>query len=231
MKISTHSIIALPLSILLMPLTSAIPSSLKRAAPIDISPGPLTGRKWPFHAKSSTCPANGILPSTYLTPSLIVPVSAKLPTVAFPPTNFPLITPNDFCSIFNLDIPATAVGQTCTLEFLFPDHDQTNAPYVYVAPPGGGHFTFTGYAYGSGAIDGTTYAMQPPPGPSKFLYFLHFHFASLPLLWIRWIKSAVARSTNSPEHPGAWQCLYHQCRKLRYSTRADAECNCQWLIV
>ncbi|KAF8848477.1 hypothetical protein BDZ45DRAFT_681204 [Acephala macrosclerotiorum] len=85
------------------------------------------------------------------------------PNIAFGPTDFSLITPNDFCSIFNLIIPPTAVGKTCTLEFLFPSHAQTYAPYTY---NGGGHFTFTGYAFGSGATPKTTYNTQPPPGPS-----------------------------------------------------------------
>lgn len=31
---------------------------------------------------------------------------------------------------------------------------------------GGGHFTFTGYAFGTGATKQTTYNKQPPPGPS-----------------------------------------------------------------
>ncbi|KUJ10965.1 uncharacterized protein LY89DRAFT_253129 [Mollisia scopiformis] len=110
-----------------------------------------------------TCPPNGTLPKDFISPSLIVPVSAKLPNVAFGPTNFPIITPNDFCSIFNQIIPPSAVNKTCTLEFLFPSHSQTLAPYAY---SGGGHFTFTGYAFGSGATPQTTYNHQPPAGPS-----------------------------------------------------------------
>ena len=31
---------------------------------------------------------------------------------------------------------------------------------------GGGHFTFTGYAFGTGATEQTTYNNQPPAGPS-----------------------------------------------------------------
>ncbi|KIM98430.1 hypothetical protein OIDMADRAFT_181812 [Oidiodendron maius Zn] len=110
-----------------------------------------------------SCPSGGTLPPGYLSPTLMVPVSAKFPDIRFGSTQFPIITPNDFCTIFNLEIPPSAVGKTCTLEFLFPDHHETYSPYVY---NGGGHFTFTGYAFGSGATLETTYANQPPPGPS-----------------------------------------------------------------
>jgi len=109
------------------------------------------------------CPANGTLSGSYLNPTLMVPVSKRAPNVAFGPTKTPLITPNDFCTIFNLVIPPTAVDKTCTLEFLFPGFGQSALPYVY---SGGGHFTFTGYAFGTGATKQTTYNKQPPPGPS-----------------------------------------------------------------
>ena len=110
-----------------------------------------------------SCPQGGTLPPSSLSPTLMVPVSAKFPNFPFGSTKTPLITPNDFCTIFNLEIPPSAVGKTCTLEFLFPSHTQTLAPYLYT---GAGHFTFTGYAFGSGATEKTTYNHQPPPGPS-----------------------------------------------------------------
>ena len=109
------------------------------------------------------CPPGGTLPPGALSPTLMVPVSAKFPSVRFGPTKTPLITPNDFCTIFNLEIPPSAVGKNCTLEFLFPDHEETFAPYFY---EGDGHFTFTGYALGAGATPQTTYDHQPPAGPS-----------------------------------------------------------------
>lgn len=109
------------------------------------------------------CPKGGTLPLNYIAPTLMVPVSANLPDIAFGSTKTPLITPNNFCTIFNLVIPPSAPGDTCTLEFLFPDYEETSSPYVY---HGGGHFTFTGYAFGSGATEETTYNHQPPPGPS-----------------------------------------------------------------
>jgi hypothetical protein len=111
-----------------------------------------------------SCPSGGTLSpgSGYLSPTLMVPVSAKSPKVRFGSTQVPIITPNDFCTIFNLEIPPTAVGKTCTLEFLFPDHEETS-PYFYT---GKGHFTFTGYENGSGATLNTTYHEQPNQGPS-----------------------------------------------------------------
>jgi len=109
------------------------------------------------------CHKSGELPPGYLAPTLMVPISKDLPDVAFGPTQFPLISPNDFCTIFNLEIPSSGYNQNCTLEFLFPDHKATYAPYVYNGP---GHFTFTGYAFNSGATDKTTYNKQPPAGPS-----------------------------------------------------------------
>jgi hypothetical protein len=93
----------------------------------------------------------------------MVLVSATFPNIPFGSTQTPTITPNDFCTIFNLEIPPSAVNKTCTLEFLFPSHTQTLTPYVYI---GDGHFTFTGYAFGTGATEQTTYNNQPPPGPS-----------------------------------------------------------------
>jgi hypothetical protein len=115
------------------------------------------------HLGRESCPKSGKLPPNYVAPTLMVPVSANLPDVAFGSTKRPLITPNNFCTIFNLVIPPSAPGDTCTLEFLFPDYEETSSPYLY---QGGGHFTFTGYAFGSGATKETTYNHQPPPGPS-----------------------------------------------------------------
>ncbi|CAG8983460.1 hypothetical protein HYALB_00000629 [Hymenoscyphus albidus] len=112
-----------------------------------------------------TCPKNGNLPEKdYLSPTLMVPISKSLPDLAFGSTNRPTITPNDICTIFNLEIPGSAFGKDCTLEFLFPKFPlQTSDFYVY---RGQGHFTFTGYAFGTGATLKTTYNNQPPAGPS-----------------------------------------------------------------
>jgi hypothetical protein len=117
----------------------------------------------PLGVAAQTCPPGGTLPDGYLSPTLMVPVSATSPNATFGPTQMPIMTPNDICTIFNLEVPPSAVGKNCTLEFLLPDQNDTFAPYTY---NGGGHFTFTGYAFGSGALLNTSFAQQPPAGPS-----------------------------------------------------------------
>jgi hypothetical protein len=93
----------------------------------------------------------------------MVPVSKNLPNVKFGSTQNPIITPGDFCTIFNLIIPPTAFDKTCTLSFLFPNNLQAELPFAFLGP---GHFNFTGYATGVGATKDTTYSHQPAPGPS-----------------------------------------------------------------
>jgi Ubiquitin 3 binding protein But2 C-terminal domain len=109
----------------------------------------------------ATCPED---PSGIrISPSLMVPVSKKLPNTKFGSTNSPIMTPGDFCTIFNLELDQRAVGKTCNLVFDLPSHLQTFSPYIYF---GEGHFTFTGYAIGVGATLDSTYNNQPAPGPS-----------------------------------------------------------------
>lgn len=69
-------------------------------------------------------------------------------------------------TIFNLYVPESAAGKTCTLKFFFPSQNQLRtSSYTYKGP---GHFTFTGYAFGSGADADTTWNNQPPAGPSTY---------------------------------------------------------------
>jgi len=136
------------LTALLLPLylTTATPTPF----PLDtISLQPLPAIPPTFNR----CPKDGNLAPGYLKPTLMVGVSAKFPDVAFGSTKLPLITPNDFCTIFNLVIPPTAVGKTCTLKFLFPDHGASSGVFAY---NGAGHFAFTGYAFNTGATEKTT---------------------------------------------------------------------------
>ncbi|GME32780.1 putative gpi anchored cell wall protein [Neofusicoccum parvum] len=139
------SLIAVTLS--LFTLVSASPVLSKRADPV--------------------CPADGYLPadqSEWLFPVYIVPVSKNNPDTKYGTVYSPKITPNDFCTIFNLYVPESAAGKTCTLKFFFPSQDQLRtSSYTY---SGAGHFTFTGYAFGSGATADTTWNNQPPAGPS-----------------------------------------------------------------
>jgi len=128
------------------------------ATPLEI----ISSRELSIEERSN-CPSGGTLPKGALQPTLMVPISKNLPNVAFGGTYTPIVTPNDFCTIFNLEIPSSGFNKTCTLEFLFPSHGETFSPFLY---NGGGHFTFTGYAFNSGATEKTTYNNQPPPGPS-----------------------------------------------------------------
>ncbi|PQE28853.1 gpi anchored cell wall protein [Rutstroemia sp. NJR-2017a BBW] len=109
------------------------------------------------------CPAGGNLPPGTLYPSLSVLVSQKLRNTAFGSTLTPLHTANDFCTITNFILPISSAGKICTLEFLFPTHLSTLAPYIY---SGGGHFNFTGYDLNAGATPQTTFNTQPKLGPN-----------------------------------------------------------------
>lgn len=126
------------------------------------------------------CPADGYLPddpSSWLFPVGIYPISKSNPDTNYGTVYSPKITPDDFCTIFNLYVPESAAGKTCTLKFFFPSQDQlVTSSYTY---EGAGHFTFTGYAFGTGATDETTWNNQPAPGPSKFFLCFFFFFFSL----------------------------------------------------
>jgi hypothetical protein len=108
----------------------------------------------------SSCPQGGDLPKGYLAPSRMLPISQSLPNTHFPDTIQPLTTPKDFCTIFNIPVPPSAVGKNCSLEFLFPKLGQTFSPYLFNGP---GHFTFHPYAVGFGGNDTTTFNSQPAP--------------------------------------------------------------------
>ncbi|KAJ5003293.1 hypothetical protein K4K48_012157 [Colletotrichum sp. SAR 10_66] len=121
--------------------------------------------------RGKTCPTNtaqpdGTLGKSYVNTSLLVPISKNLPSVAFPATKMAIVTPNDVCTVFNLDLPvAQTQGKVCNLVFDFPSYDQQAlGKYLFHGP---GTFQFTGYAIGVGAVAGvTSYNKQPAPGPS-----------------------------------------------------------------
>ncbi|KAK8218497.1 ubiquitin 3 binding protein But2 C-terminal domain-containing protein [Phyllosticta capitalensis] len=125
-------------------------------------------------ARDLTCPANGLLPedpNSWLFPVGIYPIAKSTPDTNYGTVYSPKITPNDFCTIFNLYVPDTAAGKTCTLKFMFPDRSQLEySDYTFNDASGNpateGHFTFTGYAFGTGATDETTWNNQPAAGPS-----------------------------------------------------------------
>ncbi|KAJ3957625.1 hypothetical protein N0V92_005803 [Colletotrichum tropicale] len=147
--------------------TSTITTALAFALSVAAAPGADNyGSK-----RGKTCPTNtaqpdGTLGKSYVNTSLLVPISKNLPSVAFPATKMAIVTPNDVCTVFNLDLPvAQTQGKVCNLVFDFPSYDQQAlGKYLFHGP---GTFQFTGYAIGVGAVAGvTSYNKQPAPGPS-----------------------------------------------------------------
>ncbi|KAI6351734.1 hypothetical protein MCOR25_009771 [Pyricularia grisea] len=114
-------------------------------------------------AKQLNCPTNeiqkdGLLGDNYVNPSLLLPISASEPDKVFESSSWATITPNDKCTIFNLELPAEqTVNKNCSLVFDFPGCDSSR--YRFQGP---GNFLFQPYAIGSGAVAGnTTYNNQP----------------------------------------------------------------------
>jgi hypothetical protein len=123
-----------------------------------------------FFSQKATCPANsaqpdGKLPNGSISTSVLVPISSKNPNKAYPATEWATVTPNDMCTVFNLELDSNAVqGKICNLVFDFPSLLQAPGLFVFL---GSGKFTFTGYDINAGAVAGeTTYNNQPRPGPS-----------------------------------------------------------------
>lgn len=121
-------------------------------------------------SRNFKCPANtaqpdGKLPKGTISTSALVPISANQPDKAFGNSDWAKITPNDFCTIFNLELdPKTTGDKVCNLVFDFPSLLQAPGLFTFF---GSGKFTFTGYAIGVGAEPGvTTYNNPPAPGPS-----------------------------------------------------------------
>jgi hypothetical protein len=96
---------------------------------------------------------NGKLPQGSISTPLLVPISAKNPNKAYPGTDWATTTPNDLCTVFNLELDSDATqGKICNLVFVFL---------------GSGKFTFTGYDINAGAVASkTTYNKQSRAGPS-----------------------------------------------------------------
>ncbi|KAH7082094.1 ubiquitin 3 binding protein But2 C-terminal domain-containing protein [Paraphoma chrysanthemicola] len=123
-----------------------------------------------YNQKPGTCPTNsalptGKLPAGSVSTSLLLPISAKNPDKSYPATTWATITPNDLCTIFNLDLDSNAVqGKICNLVLSLPALTQSPGSVVF---SGSGKFTFTGYDINVGGVAGeTTYNKQPRPGPS-----------------------------------------------------------------
>ncbi|KAE9379709.1 hypothetical protein N431DRAFT_398157 [Stipitochalara longipes BDJ] len=98
------------------------------------------------HDHDQACPVNGTLNnSNYFGVKTMVPVSASQPSLQLGSSTTAIITPNDYCTIFNLVVPPSGLNKTCTLQLLIPDRQQAGFNYTFAGP---GNFTFTGYAFG-----------------------------------------------------------------------------------
>jgi hypothetical protein len=120
--------------------------------------------------QKDSCLANpaqpdGKLPNGSISTSLLVPISSKNPNKSYPATEWATVTPNDMCTVFNLDLDSNAVqGKICNLVFDFPNLAQAPGLFAFF---GSGRFNFTGYDINAGAVAGeTTFNNQPRPGPS-----------------------------------------------------------------
>ncbi|KAI1822195.1 GPI anchored cell wall protein [Xylaria intraflava] len=129
------------------------------AAPYElISKRHLKDHEW-GRSKKGGCPAY-LTEGEYESPHYITQISAEQPDKAFGPQHNAVFTPNDISTLFSFEIPDDRADANCTLEFLFPDHDQQ--PFSY---KGAGTFFFTGYNPGSCPGPETTFNNQPKPGP------------------------------------------------------------------
>ncbi|KAI6523468.1 hypothetical protein MCOR10_005225 [Pyricularia oryzae] len=133
------------------------------ALPALAAPGVEQFRRPGASATQLNCPTNavqedGLLGDNYVKPALLLPFAASQPDRAFKPTTWAIVTPNDRCTIFNLELPAEqTIGKNCSLVFDFPACDTSR--YRFQGP---GNFLFQPYAIGSGAVAGnTTYNNQP----------------------------------------------------------------------
>lgn len=126
---------------------------------------PLEERTFNKKCPSNDAQPDGKLPEGSVSTSVLVPISEKHPKKAYPASEWAKVTPGDFCTVFNLDLPvAETQGKICNLVFDFPSFFQAPGLFTFF---GSGKFTFTGYAIGAGAVPGeTTFKNQPAPGPS-----------------------------------------------------------------
>lgn len=116
---------------------------------------------------SSPCPY--YLPQgSYEFPHLIVPINNS--NIAQGHSYFATVTPNNYATIFNFDIPGSRADQQCSLYFTFPQHDQlTTSDYQWdganstAETPGS--LQLIQYAYNTGATDASTGENQPLVGP------------------------------------------------------------------
>lgn len=104
----------------------------------------------------------------YEFPHLIVPINNS--NIALGHSYFATVTPNNYATIFNFDIPPSRANQQCSVYFTFPRHDQlTTSNFTWTGTNSSterpGTLQLVQYAYNTGATDATTGFFQPPLGP------------------------------------------------------------------
>lgn len=95
----------------------------------------------------------------YEFPHLVVPISAAAPNATLGNSFTPSVSPNDFATIFNFDIPVSRADQTCSLYFSLPFQSQlVTTSFTFW---GTGTFIFAQYRNDEGATHKTTWNTQP----------------------------------------------------------------------
>lgn len=106
------------------------------------------------HQRPPSKPAQLTPPTQF--PHLIIPIDSAQPKKSYA-TSFNGTASGTISTIFNFDIPATAAGKTCSLEFLFPKQSQLETSAFSLSGSGAVEFSVLKTA----AHQGTTAATKP----------------------------------------------------------------------
>jgi hypothetical protein len=104
--------------------------------------------------EAEKCP--GALSKHFEFPHLIIPVDSAKPSKSYT-TSFNGTASSTISSIFNFDIPASAAGKTCSLDFLFPQQSQLETSAFSLTGSGEVEFSILEAPVASG----TTYETKP----------------------------------------------------------------------
>jgi hypothetical protein len=115
--------------------------------------------------EAEKCP--GALSKHFEFPHLIIPVDSAKPSKSYT-TSFNGTASSTVSSIFNFDIPASAAGKTCSLDFLFPKQSQLETSAFSLTGSGEVEFSILEAPVASG----TTYETKPKT---------HYSFGSIKL--------------------------------------------------
>lgn len=126
---------------------------------------------FPNARDTSACPF--YLPEgSYEFPHLIVPIDNS--NIAHGHSYFATVTPNNYATIFNFDIPQSRANQQCSVYFTFPRHGQlTTSDYHWngsnSSAEAPGSLQLVQYTYNTGATETTTGYSQPPFVPDPLI--------------------------------------------------------------